>query len=244
MSERTITRRRDGAIERIRLDRAEAGNMLTIDMIAALTGMIAEAGRDPDVKAIAVSAAGEDFCRGRDPAGTPEAAPRTALQMRARLTAPILGYYAAVRDAEVPVVASVQGRASGFGCAASAVCDVTIAAHDSRFSLPEMRHDLPPTLAMCAHIDRTMPKAIAWLVYSTDEIDAETARGLGFVSRVAAPGALAAETESLLASLAGRDRESLATCKRYLARARLMETGNAADYAGNLLSVVMSSRLT
>ncbi len=243
MSEQAITRWRDGAIERIRIDRAAVGNMLSIDMVVALTDMIAAAGSNPDVKAIAISAAGADFCRGRDPAGAPEAAPRTALQMRTQLSAPILGYYEAVRDAEVPVIASVQGQASGFGCAAAAVCDITIAAHDARFSLPEMLQDLPPTLAMCAHIDRTMPKAIAWLVYSTREIDARTARSLGFVSHVAEPGALDAETESLLATLAERSRESLATCKRYLARARLMETGNAADYAGNLLSVVMSSRL-
>ncbi len=242
MSEQTIVRQRDGAIERIRLDRADAGNMLTVGMVAELTASITDAGRDPAVKAIAISAAGDDFCRGRDPAGAPEAAPKTALQMRAQLTAPILGYYAAVRGAEVPVVASVQGQARGFGCAASAVCDITIAAPNARFSLPEMLHDLPPTLAMCAHIDRTMPKAIAWLVYSTGEVDAETARSLGFVSHVAAPGALAAETEALLVALAERSRESLATCKQYLSRARLMETGNAADYAGNLLSVIMSSR--
>ncbi len=242
MSERTVLRTREGAIERIRLDRAEAGNMLTVGMVDELTAMIAAAGRDPAVKAIALSAAGEDFCRGRDPAGAPEAAPETALEMRARLTAPILAFYAAVREAEAPVVASVQGRARGFGCAASAVCDITIAAHDSRFSLPEMLHDLPPTLAISAHIDRTMPKAIAWMVYSTGEIDAETARSLGFVSHVAAPGALEDETETLLASLGKRGRDALVTCKQYLARARLMETGNAADYAGNLLSVVMSSR--
>ena len=242
MSEQTIVQTRDGAIARIRLNRADAGNMLTIAMVGELSAMIADAGRDPEIKAIAISAAGEDFCRGRDPAGAPEQAPKTALQMRDQLTSPILGYYAAVRGAEVPVVASVQGQARGFGCAASAVCDITIAAHDSRYSLPEMLHDLPPTLAMCAHIDRTMPKAIAWLVYSTGEVDAQTARNLGFVSHVAAPGALEAETEALVASLAQRDRVALITCKQYLSRARLMETGNAADYASNLLSVIMSSR--
>lgn len=242
MTEQTIVQTRDGAIARLRLNRADAGNMLTIAMVGELTAMIEDAGRDPAIKVIAISAAGDDFCRGRDPAGAPEQAPKTALQMRDQLTSPILGYYAAVRGAEVPVVVAVQGQARGFGCAASAVCDITIGAHDSRYSLPEMQHDLPPTLAMCAHIDRTMPKAISWLVYSTGEVDAETARNLGFVSHVAEPGALEAETEALLASLAQRDRDALITCKQYLSRARLMETDNAADYASNLLSVIMSSR--
>ena len=105
-----------------------------------------------------------------------------------------------------------------------------------------MTHDLPPTLAMCAHIDRTMPKAIAWLVYSTDSVDAATARALGFVSHVVPAAALESETEALLATLTARRRDALITCKRFLANARLMETDKAADYAGNVLSVILSSR--
>ncbi len=233
---------RDGPIERMTLNRPDRGNMLTLAMVAGLTEQIERAGRDPGLKAIVVTGAGENFCLGRDPEGAPERAPRTALEMRTDLTAPILGFYAAVRGAEIPVIAVVRGLANGFGCAAAAVCDVTIAAADARFALPEMKHDLPPTLAMCAHIDRTMPKSIAWLVYSMRELDAPTALALGFVSHVAPAGGLDADVNAFLAALSERDRDSLATCKTYLANARLMETDKASDYAGNLLSVIMSSR--
>ena len=233
---------RDGPIECITLNRPDRGNMLTIPMVAELTDRIEQAGRDRDLKAIVITGAGENFCLGRDPEGAPEQVSKTALEMRSDLTAPILEFYAAVRSAEVPVIAVVRGLANGFGCAAAAVCDVTIAAADARFALPEMKHDLPPTLAMCAHIDRTMPKSIAWLVYSTRELDAATAQSLGFVSHVALAGQLDVDVESFLSTLADRDRDSLATCKTYIANARLMETDKASDYAGNLLSVIMSSR--
>ena len=53
---------------------------------------------------------------------------------------------------------------------------------------------------------------------------------------------LEADVDSFLSTLAERDRDSLATCKTYIANARLMETDKASDYAGNLLSVIMSSR--
>ncbi len=231
---------RDGEIARVRIDRPETGNMMSGAMIAELTGLLNAAGCDPALKAIVLTGAGEDFCLGRDPGAA--GARRTALEMRESLTGPILGLYAAVRGAEIPVVASVQGRAAGFGCATAAVCDLTVAADDARFSLPEMTHDLPPTLAMCAHIDRTMPKAIAWLVYSTETVDAATARTLGFVSHVVPAASLEAETEALLATLTARRRDALITCKRFLANARLMETDKAADYAGNMLSVILSSR--
>ena len=122
--------------------------------------------------------------------------------MRDALTSPILGVYAAVRGAEVPVVAAVQGLANGFGCAMAAVCDVTIVADNSRFALPEMTHDLPPTLAMCAHIDRTMNKSIAWLVYSTGQIDAQTAHRYNLVNFLVEPADIEAETNKLATRLA------------------------------------------
>ena len=232
----------DGAIARITIDRPDRGNMLTLEMLDHVSALIIDAGCDPDVKAISISSTGDDFCLGRDPKSAPEHTPKNGIEMREALTAPILGFYDAVRGADVPVVATVQGRAAGFGCAAAAVCDITIAAADARFSLPEMKHDLPPTAAISAHIDRSMPKSVAWLVYSSDEIDAQTARSAGFVSHVVPAGELFSAVDGILKTLGSRDRTALATCKTYLANARLMETPQASDYAANMLALVMASR--
>jgi enoyl-CoA hydratase len=232
----------DGAIARITIDRPDKGNMLTLEMLDYVSALIIDAGCDPDIKAISISSVGDDFCLGRDPASAPEDTPKNGIEMREALTAPILGFYDAVRGADIPVVATIQGRAAGFGCAAAAVCDITIAADDTRFSLPEMKHDLPPTAAMSAHLDRSMPKSVAWMVYSTDEIDAQTARAAGFVSHIVPAADLYTQADEILATLAGRNRISLATCKTYLANARLMETPQASDYAANMLALVMASK--
>ncbi len=232
----------DASIARITIDRSNRGNMLTLDMLDHVSALIIDAGCDPEIKAISISSTGDNFCLGRDPQSAPEHTPKNGVEMREALTAPILGFYEAVRGAEVPVVATVQGRAAGFGCAAAAVCDVTIAADDARFSLPEMKHDLPPTAAISAHIDRSMPKSVAWLVYSTEEVDAQTARAAGFVSHVVPAGNLYSAADEMLATLASRDRTALATCKTYISNARLMETPQASDYAANMLALVMASK--
>ena len=232
----------DGEIARLTITRPEKGNMLTLEMLDYLSALIIDAGCDHDIKAISLTSVGDDFCLGRDPEGAPEQAPKNGLEMREALTAPILGFYDAVRGADVPVVATVQGRAAGFGCAAAAVCDLTIAADDARFSLPEMKHNLPPTAAMSAHIDRSMPKSVAWMVYSTDEIDAEVARAAGFVSQIVPASALYDRSNEALATITSRSRASLEACKTYLANARLMETPQASDYAANMLALVMSSK--
>ncbi|MEC7488622.1 MAG: enoyl-CoA hydratase/isomerase family protein [Pseudomonadota bacterium] len=232
----------DGEIAKITMDRPDMGNMLTLEMLDYMSALIIDAGCDPDIKVISIESTGENFCLGRDPQSAPEDTPKTGVEMREALTAPILGFYEAVRGADVPVVAAVQGRAAGFGCAAAAVCDVTVAADDARFSLPELKHDLPPTAAISAHIDRSMPKSVAWMVYSVEEVDAFTAQAAGFISHVVAASELHVMTRKILETITSRDRVALATCKTYLANARLMETPQASDYAANLLALVMSSK--
>ncbi len=231
-----------GAIVRLTLDRPVVGNMLTLAMLADIAAAISEAGQDPGVKAIAVSGAGEDFCRGRDRKGAPEAQTMTAMQMRSALIEPILRLYSAVRGAEVPVVARVQGMANGLGCGLAAVCDVTMAADSARFALPEMRANLPPTLAMLAHLDRIPSKSLLWMVLSADDITADRAFAHGLVSEVLVADALDAAFERFLETLEGYERTSLATCKSYLQKARSIEYGAANELAGNMLSVVLSSR--
>jgi enoyl-CoA hydratase/carnithine racemase len=105
-----------------------------------------------------------------------------------------------------------------------------------------MKNNLPPTAAISAHIDRSMPKSVAWMVYSTDEIDAQMALSAGFVSQVVPAGELYTRSDDALKIITERNRTSLETCKTYLANARLMEVQQASDYAANLLALVMSSK--
>jgi enoyl-CoA hydratase len=236
----TITR--DDKIIRLTLDRPEAGNMLTLAMAKRIAAEVGDVGSDPMVHAIVIRGAGDDFCKGRDPADAPEAKPTTALEMREALIEPILGLYAAIRDSEVPVISGAQGLVNGMGCGVTAMCDITIAADNARFALPEMRANLPPTLAMLAHLDRIPAKSLLNMVYSTDTIDAQRAVALGLVSDVVPLAELDRAVEKLLDRLAGYDRQAVVTCKAYLQKAREANYATANDLAGNLLSVVLSSR--
>jgi enoyl-CoA hydratase len=233
---------RDGAVAHLQIDRQDRGNMLTLAMLGHIAADIAEAGRDTSVNAILLTGKGADFCRGRDPQGAPESAPTTAVEMRKALIEPILGVYAAVRDAEVPVIAAVQGTVQGLGCGIAAVCDVTVAAESATFSLPEMHANLPPTLAMLAHLDRIPSKSLMWMVMSRNQIDAQRALAHGLVSEVVPNDELFSTAAAFLEILSGYERDSIVACKQYLQRARQADYRNANDLAGNMLSVVLSSR--
>src|SRR5258705_12216039 len=216
----TIHVTREGAVAAITIDRAAEGNVLTTEMLRALTATIRGAAAT-DAKGITLRTTGADFCRGRDPKGGPTNP--TALVMRDQVLQPILDVYAALNEAPLPVVCAVQGAALGFGCAMATACDVTIAAEGARFKLPEMQHNLPPTLAISALMPKVPRKAIAYMVYAMPEIDAATALQLGIVSAVVAREKLDAAVADTLATMTARSQAALVAVKDYLRSAPMME---------------------
>src|SRR5262249_5292450 len=232
----TIRMTREGAVAAISLDRAAEGNVLTTEMLRALTATI-RAAAATDAKVITLRSAGADFCRGRDPKGGP--ANPTALVMRDDVLQPILDVYDALNNAPQPVICAVQGAALGFGCAMATACDVTIASENATFKLPEMTHDLPPTLAISALMPKVHRKAIAYLVYALAEIDAKAALQFGMVSAVAPAARLDAAFAETLATMTARSRPALVAVKDYLRSAPMMEPRGAAAYGAALLSGVL-----
>ena len=94
---------------------------------------------------------------------------------------------------------------------------------------------------MTAFQDRIQRKAIAYLVYSRDEIDAVTAREFGIVSKVVAPGNLERSVAELSEKISGNSIASIKMVKEYLNNALDMDRQAASSYASILLSNVMSS---
>lgn len=221
------------------IDRPERGNMLTLPMIAALTQAVRGVSRG--AKFVHISGSGADFCRGRDPAGAPAAV--TALETRSTLIEPILSLYDALSDCPIPVVCTVQGAARGLGAALATVCDITIAAENAHFDLPEMEKDLPPTLAISAMMRRVPPKALTRLVYGMEKIYAQEAQALGIVSKVASQVDLGRETEHFLALLRARTHDALVAVKDYQRVAPELSARPARDLAANLLASVLSSKV-
>lgn len=225
-----------GAVATLTIDRPVEGNLLTVEMLGEFSAAVRAAGAS-DAKVIVLRANGEDFCRGRAP-GAPSP---TALKMRANVCEPILDVYDAIAGVRQPIVSIVQGRAYGFGAALAGASDITIALENSRFRLPEMEKDLPPTLAISALMPRVHRKALTYMVYSMEEIDAQAALQIGLVSKVVRSDELAAALDTLTATMTARSPQALIAVKDYFRVAPYMEPRGAADYGANLLAAVLSS---
>lgn len=228
---------RDGAVATITLDRPAEGNLLTLEDVKDFAAAI-RATAATDAKLVVVRGNGADFCRGR---GGGAAATPTAMTMRVNVCEPIIDVYDALAAARQPFVAVVQGAAHGFGCAIAGACDLTIAHDSARFRLPEMEKNLPPTLAVSALMPRVPRKALAWMVYSIEEIDAAYALQLGIVSRVCPTAEVEPALAKLVATMTARSPASLVAMKDFFRSGPFMEPRGMADYAANLLANVLSS---
>ena len=192
--------RRDGALARIDLGRPEEGNMLTRPMVTDLSALVGRLGADAGVHVVALEGRGSAFCKGRDGRGE-NAAGMSPLDMKNKLYGPILGAYQAMAACPVPVVALVHGDAIGFGAALAGSCDVTLASDAAHFALPEIEHDIPPTLAISGVMRNVSAKALGYLVYSAETIDAHEAQRLGFASKVFPAASFAQQADAFLTKL-------------------------------------------
>lgn len=227
---------RDTDVTTITLNRPEIGNRVSDPMANQLADMIDAASKES--RLILIKGAGEEFCLGREAMGKRD--PQTEAYAVRGKTEVIFNCYDAFRRAKVPVIGAVQGRAVGFGCALAALCDITIASEKARFQLPEMAHHIMPTIAMSALVDRVPRKALMYLVYSTDEIDARQALSFGLASNVVPSNKLESAVEHLVGALKTFPLPAIMAVKEYARFAYSMDTPAANDFAKNLHATINS----
>lgn len=222
----------DGRLLHITFGREGCG--VSDGMAARMSETLLKAHETSD--AVLITSAGPDFCTGRVREGSGPPSPE-AYARRPEYDA-IFGSYAAIRNAQVPVVAAIEGRAMGYGTAVAATCDVCLASETARFNIPELEHNVMPTMVMSALAGRLSRNAILWMAYSAQFIDAERALSYGLVSHVVPAQSLKHEAEQFCRVLLSRPRPAILGLKEYLRVAPRMDDQGAQDYARSLHSMV------
>jgi len=164
----------------VALAAADNGNAINLELIAGLEQALAAAEADPGCRAVVLSAAGPTFCRGLDLEAffvhgrLPERA-----QLR-RLPACL----ARIRRCRVPVIAVVEGEATGGGVGLAAACDLVIATAGARFMLSEPIVGLVPATIVPFLLPRIGPARLRSMTLSTRGIPAPEAHTYGLVDEI------------------------------------------------------------
>ena len=101
------------------------------------------------------------------------------------------------RAADKPLIAAVEGFAVAGGFEIALSCDLIVAARGARLGIPEVKRGLVAAGGALLRLPRRIPYHVAMeLALTGDPIDAERARELGLVNRLAEPGERASTPRS------------------------------------------------
>lgn len=186
----------------ITLDRPEAKNAFTLDMVDEWADFVAGARRDSSVGALVLTGAGDAFCAGGDLsviAGMDE----SPLVGKRVLTEHIHRVALAMDEFDKPTIAAVNGVAVGAGMDMALMCDMRFMARSARMSEGYIRLGLVPGDGGAYYLPRIVGVAKALeLLLSGDFVDADEALRIGLVTRVTDDDTVLKEAQTFAARLA------------------------------------------
>ncbi|MFO0830341.1 MAG: enoyl-CoA hydratase/isomerase family protein [Phycisphaerales bacterium] len=183
-----------GRIATLSLNRPDARNALSIDLLGALHAHADALARRDDVSVLVLTGAGKSFCAGMDLKAVLDdpAAPRRLLHLLADFTVKL-------RALPMVTLAKVNGAAIGGGCGLSCVCDIAITHADSRMGYPEVDLGVCPAVVAPWLVRKIGAGPARRVLLMGGLMSGQEAFGLGMVDHVV-PGA--ADLEAAAGALA------------------------------------------
>jgi enoyl-CoA hydratase/carnithine racemase len=229
--------RKDGVLT-ITLNRPEARNALSENLMRVLQLTLDEAANEESLRVVILAAKGPAFCAGHDlrELSTHRADADRGLAYYRALFAQCSRLMQTIVRHPKPVIAQVQGVATAAGCQLVASCDLAIASHAARFATPGVNIGLFCSTPMVA-TSRNLPRKAAMEMLLTGEaVDAEKAERLGLVNRVVAPEALEQETLALARFIASKPHATLRLGKEAFYHQLELGLSSAYDYTGEVMA--------
>ena len=178
MGELVLTTVADG-VALLRLNRPEARNALSPELMERLIGELEAADRDPAVRCIVIAGSNEVFAAGADVRSLAERPFHEALLH------PAADFWRRVASCRTPLVAAVSGWALGGGCELALLCDLIVASETATFGQPEITLGIIPGGGGTQRLARVIGKQRAMeLVLTGRHFDAAEAERLGIVNLV------------------------------------------------------------
>jgi enoyl-CoA hydratase/carnithine racemase len=201
----------EGPVRKIRINRPEKKNALTLAMYETMAAAIEDAGTAASVRCLLLAGSPEVFCAGNDLNDF------VAMARGGALGAPIVRFLHALARCEKPLVASVGGAAVGVGTTMLLHCDQVIASDKAVLLTPFVSLGLLPEAGSSLIAPRLMGNVRAFsLLVMGKPLSAEEAKASGIVNAIAPGGELDAQALAVAREIAALPPESVAAARRLM----------------------------
>jgi enoyl-CoA hydratase len=239
MAYRTLNLETKPPLAYIRLTRPERGNPIDGEFLQELDAACAAINDEPQVRVAILTAEGDVFSSGWDPAELrPEGAALASLRRERAFREP----FAALVEMGQPVIAAVHGDALSAGLELALACDVRLAADGARFGLPETDQGLIPMAGGTQRLARLVGRGKALeLIMTGEPIDAQEALRIGLVSAVLPQERLLSEAEALAERIAARGPLAVRYAKEAISRGLDMPLDQALRFETDLTIILQTT---
>jgi enoyl-CoA hydratase/carnithine racemase len=209
------------------LNRPEAYNALSRELLGALQRELDQIKHDPATRVVVITGSGRAFCAGHDLKELQrESAERENVRSLFRQCSDVM---LALTRLPQPVIALVDGIATAAGCQLVAACDLALATTNARFATSGIRYGFFCSTPMVPLSRNLARKPAMEMLLTGDFIEADEALRLGLVNQVVSPDKLEDAFDAMLGRLLDKPADVLALGKR--AFYRQLELGLEEAYA-------------
>jgi enoyl-CoA hydratase/carnithine racemase len=237
MSAILLEERADGVL-RLTLNRPEARNALSIELMTALLEALGGAAGDRHTRVVVIAGAGPAFCAGHDLRELRQDPRRETHQRIFALCSELM---LAIVRLPKPVIAEVHGIATAAGCQLVATCDLAVAAEEARFATPGVNIGLFCSTPMVALTRAVGRKAAMEMLLTGGLVDAPTARSLGLVNRVVPREGLRDAVDGLARQIAGKSAFTVKIGKEAFYHQAELDLAAAYRYAAEVMTTNMQA---
>ena len=228
-----LTVTREGPVVVVTLNRPQRRNALSLKLMLELIRCLDEIGRDREIRAVILAAAGKVFCSGHD---LGEMTGRDINEYR-QIFDVCTELMTKLQSIPQPVIAEVQGIATAAGCQLVATCDLAVAAEEAAFATPGVKIGLfctTPSVALTRAIGR---KRALQMLLTGEMVDARTAADWGLINRVVPAAELSAATRELATKVAAASSLVVAIGKQAFYTQIDLDQPKAYAYAKEVMSM-------
>ena len=198
-----------GRVGLIQLNRPQAMNALSPQLLTELLQALDAFDADPGIGAMLIAGSERVFAAGADIKFMTEA---SSAEMRSNGFADL---FEGLRRIKKPLLAAVSGFALGGGCELAMACDMIVASETARFGQPELTIGVIPGGGGTQRLTRALGKAIAMeMILNNRSLSAAEALQAGLVNRVVPAERFLEEALILASEIAARAPLALAAGKQ------------------------------
>lgn len=194
----TIKVIREAPIAIVQLDRPEALNALSEELMDELVAALEGLDDDADIRCIVLTGNERAFAAGADiKKSFVEATPASMLEQD------LTTRWERVRRIRKPIIAAVSGYCLGGGCELAMTCDIIVASETAQFGQPEVNLGIIPGAGGTQRLTRVIGKYRAMEIILTGRrVKADEAEAIGLVAQVYPAATYLDEAKALARTIA------------------------------------------